>query len=547
MKASAAGNWVFKGVAGRLLTYRIIRELKKLTMKTTGKVVLVILDGWGFRQEKKGNAIAQAFTPHYSKMLGTYPNGLIQASSHYVGLPDGVMGNSEVGHMNIGAGRLIMQDQVRINAAIADESFYSYPMLKEIAAKAKASSARIHLMGLVSKGNVHSSEAHYLALLYFFAKEGVPGDKILFHAILDGRDTAPQSGQEYLATLEAAVKQAGGKIATVSGRFYAMDRDTRWERTDLAYQAIALGVGKKETSPMKALQKSYELGETDEFVTPWVMTDEAQVPIGKMRKDDMVLCFNFRADRMRQICRALLYPETPVPSVDKDLQVQIFSFTQYDATFPVPTIFSPYTFENCLGELMEQHHLHQFRTAETEKYAHVTFFFNCGREKPFANEDRSLIPSPKVKTYDTVPEMNSAIVTKGVVEKMKSESHDLIVVNYAQPDMVGHTGNFDAALAAVEATDRAIGDICEAAMDHGYAVIITADHGNIEMMIDPMTGGPHTAHTLNPVPVVCVGDGLKRYRIRPKGSLSDLAPTVLRLMNIEKPKQMTGESLIIST
>ncbi|MCB0309003.1 MAG: 2,3-bisphosphoglycerate-independent phosphoglycerate mutase, partial [Bdellovibrionales bacterium] len=420
-------------------------------MKTSSKVVLVILDGWGHRLEKKGNAISQAFTPHYSRYLGEYPNGLINASGYHVGLPDHVMGNSEVGHMNIGAGRLIMQDQVRINQSIEDESFFSNPLLKNLSQKLKSTEKKIHLVGLVSNGNVHSSESHYLALLDFFHRENIPGERIIFHAILDGRDTAPKSAKGFLNHLEEGLNRFGGKLGSISGRFYAMDRDQRWERTDLAYQAMVLGQGKKFATATLALADAYESGETDEFVTPRVIIDASSISQGTMDSGDMVLCFNYRADRMRQICRAMLFPNTPIPSLDKSLRLNVFSLTVYDKAFPVPVVFKPESYEMTLGEVVDIRGLYQFRTAETEKYAHVTFFFSCGHESPFEHEDRCLIPSPKVRTYDLVPAMNSALVTDGVVQRIITEKYHLIVVNYAQPDMVGHTGNFDAAIAAVEA------------------------------------------------------------------------------------------------
>lgn len=323
-----------------------------------------------------------------------------------------------------------------------------------------------------------------------------------------------------------------------------MDRDQRWERTDLAYQTLAHGRGKAYESALKGLAEAYHHGETDEFVTPFVVGHPEK---NKIADGDYVICFNFRADRMRQICRAFIFPDTPIPSMDKNLRANLCSFTRYDQNFGFPALLQKETYDGILGEVIENQGKTQFRTAETEKYAHVTFFFNCGREDPFEHEERRLVPSPKVKTYDLQPEMSSAQVTEGVVERIARDQHDLIVVNYAQPDMVGHTGNFDAAVSAVEATDLALGAIVEAALSKRYTTIITADHGNIEMMIDPSTGQPHTAHTLNPVPVLCVGHDLKRYRIRPKGSLCDIAPTVLHLMKSEQPIGMTGRSLLIAS
>lgn len=514
-------------------------------MNSIQKVVLVIIDGWGYRSEKKGNAIAQALTPHYSRFLGEYPNGLINASSHFVGLPQGVMGNSEVGHMNIGAGRPILQDQVRINESISNGAFFSNPVLQNIAQSVKSSqSDRLHLVGLVSDGCVHSSEKHYLSLLEALNRAGVSSHRIVFHAILDGRDTPPKSARGYLERLEKALAEHGGRIGSVSGRFYAMDRDKRWDRTDHAYRALVLGKGLEYASALEALEAAYARGESDEFMLPSSITH----PSGSaMKSGDHVLCFNFRADRMRQLARSLVSRDTPVPSIDSSLKVHVSSFIEYDKTLGIPVVFQTESYDMTLGELVEKSDLHQFRTAETEKYAHVTYFFNCGREDPFPREDRELIASPKVRTYDLQPEMNSALVTQAVVGRIRERKHALIVVNYAQPDMVGHTGNFDAAIEAVEATDRALGAIVNEGLDHGYQMLITADHGNIEMMIDPLTGQPHTAHTTNLVPLLCIGPTVKRYRVKPRGALCDVAPTVLQMMNLGKPAEMTGQSLLSLT
>jgi len=519
-------------------------------MKKNKKAILIIIDGWGVRKEKEWNAIAQALTPTYSHLLGQYPNGLLEASGIRVGLPEGVMGNSEVGHMNIGSGRPVIQNQVRIHDSIHDGSFFKNSVLLQALEKVKkGKSSKLHLLGLVSQGNVHSAERHYFSLLAMIKREQVPSNRVFVHAFLDGRDTLPKSAQTYLESLEEALKKEGGRVASISGRFYAMDRDKRWDRTDLAYRAMVLGDGHKAMSARDALEAAYQRRETDEFVLPTAIVDPKGNPLATIESGDVVICFNFRPDRMRQIVQALTNHEanhaTPIPSLQKELNISCYCFTQYDKTFDLPVVFHPQDLSMCLGELISQKKLHQFRIAETEKYAHVTYFFNGGREMPFELEDRCLIPSPKVKTYDLVPEMSSKEVTQAVVERAKMNQDTLIVVNYAQPDMVGHTGNFEASVAAVEATDRGIREIAEVGQDHGFYLFITADHGNVEMMKDPKTGQPHTAHTTNPVPLICVGKDLKKFRVRPNGALCDIVPTMLFALGMEKPSQMTGENLLI--
>ncbi len=504
------------------------------------KTVLVIIDGWGYRQEKQHNAIAQALTPFYNKMLGQYPNTLIQASESFVGLPDGVMGNSEVGHMNIGAGRRVVQDQVRINESIKNGTFFSNPTLMGACDHVKKNKKNLHLIGLISDGCVHSSDLHYLKLIEMISKQKVSPNQVWFHAILDGRDTPPKSAKGYLEAVEKQLEKFGGKIATISGRFYAMDRDKRWERTEKAYKAIVQGEGKIETSAMDALNHAYSSNETDEFMSPAVLHGGA----GKISSGDAVVCFNFRADRMRQIVRMLNdFPHEA--SIRKALHLHCCTFTEYDKTFGLPTVFGSQDLSLCIGEYISNQHLKQFRTAETEKYAHVTFFLNGGREEPFPGEERKLIPSPKVRTYDETPAMNSKLVTQEVVARIQKENESLIVVNFAQPDMVGHTGVFDAAVSAVEATDQCLREIVTAGLDHGYNVFVTADHGNIEMMVDPATGQPHTSHTTNPVPLICVGEELKKFHLTPHGVLSDISPTILFSMGLEIPKVMTSNNLLV--
>lgn len=504
------------------------------------KAVLVIIDGWGYRKEKKGNAIAQALTPFYNKILGEYPNTLIQASESFVGLPTGVMGNSEVGHMNIGAGRRVVQDQVRINESIENGTFFQNQILLNAIAEANKRGKNIHLMGLVSNGCVHSSDVHYKALIEMFSKQKVPANKVWVHAILDGRDTPPQSAKGFVEELETQLKKFGGRIATVIGRFYAMDRDKRWERIEKAYRAFVYAEGNAEKSALTAIENSYARGENDEFMLPAILHNGA----GKIASGDVVICFNFRADRMREIVRAIKNMDHGMESIKDDLNLHIATFTEYDKTFKLPVAYVTQDLSMCMGEYISTKHLHQFRTAETEKYAHVTFFLNGGREEPFALEERKLIPSPKVRTYDETPAMNSKLVTQAVVDRIQKSEDALIVVNFAQPDMVGHTGIFDAAVAAVEATDICIRDIVTAGLDKGYDVFVTADHGNIEMMIDPVTGEPHTSHTLNPVPLICVGQEMKKFRLKPHGVLSDISPTILHAMELEIPSVMTSNNLL---
>lgn len=505
------------------------------------KAVLVIIDGWGYRKEKEHNAIALALTPYYNRILGEYPSTLLQASESFVGLPTGVMGNSEVGHMNIGAGRRVVQDQVRINESIENGEFFKNPTLLEAMNVAKQRGKNLHLIGLVSNGCVHSSDYHYLNLIEMASKH-VDKNKIWMHAILDGRDTPPQSAKGFLQTLQSQLDKFGGRISTVSGRFFTMDRDKRWERTEKAYRALVHGDGVREKTALEALEHAYAKNETDEFMTPAVLHDGT----GKISNGDVVICFNFRSDRMRQIVRMLNNFPTDA-SIKETLNLHCCTFTEYDKSFKLPVVYEMQDLSLCMGEYISKQNLKQFRTAETEKYAHVTFFFNGGREEPFPLEERKLIPSPKVKTYDETPAMNSKLVTNEVVARIQKGEESLIVVNFAQPDMVGHTGNFDAAIAAVEATDVCLREIGTAGLDNGYDVFITADHGNIEMMVDPVTGQPHTSHTLNPVPLICVGQEMKHFRLKPHGVLSDISPTILHSMGLDVPSIMTSDNLLFKS
>lgn len=508
------------------------------------KSVLIILDGWGFRTEKADNAIVQANTPFYDQALKKYPFTTLMASESYVGLPQGVMGNSEVGHTNIGCGRRVTQDQVRIYDAIEDGSFYTNPVLLQAIETAKSANKKIHVMGLVSTGSVHSAQDHYFCLLDAIKRSNFEMNQCFFHAFLDGRDTPPQSAKTFIQPLEEKIQDVGAQMASISGRYYAMDRDQRWDRTQLAYQAIVHGKGRKAKTGLEAIEQSYQENVFDEFVKPTVLVRESQ-PVGLVEDDDVVICFNFRADRMRQLVRALGGFEHGM-SIESAVKPNIITMTEYDATFNLPQMFPTIDLSMCLGEYLSSLGKKQFRIAETEKYAHVTFFFNGGREDPFAHEHRLLIPSPKVATYDLTPAMNSKLVTQHLIKEIDSEKEDFLVVNFAQPDMVGHTGNWDAAIQAVEATDWALSQITQHAFDHGYTVFLTADHGNIEMMKDPATGQPHTSHTLAPVPLIMMSKDSKGYRLEEGGSLSNIAPTILTSMGIDIPTEMTAKNLLQS-
>jgi len=504
-------------------------------------VLLCILDGWGHRPDpaQPDNAIWQARTPNLDRLAKISPISFLDASESAVGLPLGQMGNSEVGHMNIGGGRVVMQDLPRIDQAVADGSLAKNPALLAFAAKLQASGGTCHLMGLVSPGGVHSHQAHIAALANILAGQGV---KVAIHAFLDGRDTPPSSARGYLAEFQTSLK-AGAAIATatVSGRFYAMDRDKRWERIEKAYDALVLARGEHAASADAAVAQSYERKATDEFVLPTVIGDYAG-----MRDGDGVLMGNFRADRAREILHALLDPAFDGFARRKRVSFSAATgLVEYSDALNkfLTTLFPAQTVANSIGELVSKAGLKQLRIAETEKYAHVTFFFNGGEEKVFPGEDRILVPSPKVATYDLQPEMSAYEVTDKLVAAIDSEKYDFIVVNYANTDMVGHTGSLEAAIKAVEAVDRCIGRLDEALRKAGGLMLITADHGNAEMMFDPETGQPHTAHTLNRVPAMLV-NGPSDATALADGRLADVAPTLLQLMGLPAPAEMTGRSLI---
>jgi 2,3-bisphosphoglycerate-independent phosphoglycerate mutase len=451
------------------------------------------------------------------------------------------MGNSEVGHLNLGAGRVVMQDLVRISTAIADGSFYTNPALTDACRRVKSSGGTLHLMGLIGDGGVHAIDSHLVALLELAKREGV--ERIAIHAFLDGRDTLPKSALGFMQQLLASIGKIGSpaKIASVSGRYYAMDRDRRWDRTQLAYRAIVQGVGPSETDPLEAIRKSYTAEKTDEFMLPVVITDNG-TPVAPIRYGDAVIGFNYRSDRMRQIVRALIDPAFDGFDVPGRPKVTVTTLTNYDKNFKVPIAFEPTSMVRILAEVLSSNGLDMLKTAETEKYPHVTYFFNGGVEAEFPCEHRVLVPSPKVATYDLMPEMSAAGVTDALVTGIGSGEHDFILCNYANADMVGHSGSIPATIKAVETVDQSLARVLRAAESAGTRLIVTADHGNAEMLIDPATGGPHTAHTTNPVPFVVV-DWEGEPRLRPGGALCDVAPTILSMLGLPQPAEMTGTNL----
>jgi 2,3-bisphosphoglycerate-independent phosphoglycerate mutase len=505
-------------------------------MQQRRPVMLVILDGWGWREEAADNAVRQAKTPTFDRLWQTGPHGFLRTSGKDVGLPDGQMGNSEVGHLNIGAGRVVMQDLPRIDQAIANGEIKRAPALVELIKKLKGNGGTCHLLGLVSRGGVHSHQDQAVALAKILADAGVP---TCIHAFTDGRDTPPQSAGDDLKRLIAALPKSVS-VATVSGRYYAMDRDKRWDRIEKAYNAIVEADGPRFPDAPAVIADAYANKKFDEFVVPAVVGDYRG-----MKDGDGVLCFNFRADRVREILGAMLDPNfsgfarTRVVHFAAAVGMAQYS-TELDKL--MRTIFQPQSFEHILGEVVADAGRKQLRMAETEKYAHVTYFLNGGREEPYSGEDRIMVPSPKVATYDLQPEMSAPELTDKAVGAINSGKYDLIVLNYANPDMVGHTGNLPAAIKAVETVDTGLGRIADAIQKSGGALLVTADHGNCEMMRDPQTGGPHTAHTTNPVPVMLVG--ARNRALVAEGRLADIAPTLLELMELPKPKEMTGTSLL---
>jgi len=512
---------------------------------TDNNVVLIVLDGWGINTKSEGNAIASARTPVYANLLANNPHTALRASGEAVGLPDGQMGNSEVGHLNLGAGRVVYQDSTRISKAIREGDFFQNQALLSALDRVKQSNGVLHLMGLLSDGGVHSRMDHIFALFDMVKSHGI--SQVFFHAFLDGRDTPPSSAIGYIKALEKHFSDIGiGAIATVSGRYYAMDRDKRWERIQKAYEAMVQATGMNSYSAVDAVQQSYAQNKTDEFCLPTVILDRTtQKPRGAIRDNDCVIFCNFRSDRARELTQAMTAAE--FQGFTRHVMPQLAMFvclTTYDETFGLPVAFSPIRLTNILGEVLSAHGVRQLRMAETEKYAHVTFFFNGGEEHPFPLEDRILIPSPRdVATYDKKPEMSARELTDALVKNILSREYGFILANYANPDMVGHTGVFDAAVQAVEVLDECLGRVLKAAQEAGMTVAITADHGNVELMKDPIDGKPFTAHSTNAVPFILINENAT---LRKDGLLADVAPTILQLKGIEKPREMSGESLIIT-
>jgi 2,3-bisphosphoglycerate-independent phosphoglycerate mutase len=509
----------------------------------TGPLVLLVLDGWGIRANRDHNAIALARTPVYDGLLTTCPHARLVASGEAVGLPPGQMGNSEVGHMNMGAGRVVYQDLTRIDKSIADGGMFDVATLQAAMDRATDGTHALHFVGLLSDGGVHSHERHLHALVAMAARRGV--QRAFVHAITDGRDTSPTGAARSLARLNAVLDRSPGtRVASVTGRYYAMDRDKRWERTRLAYDAIVNGLAATTaTAPIAAVEASYAAGVTDEFIKPIVIADGEGNALGPVRDGDSIVFFNFRADRARQLTRAIALDDFDGFERPGRPRVLFTTMTVYDRTFTLPVVYTPQTFSGSLADVLADHGRSNLRLAETEKYAHVTYFFNCGREQPYTAEDRVLVPSQKVATYDLMPEMSAPGITDTLVADLGARRHDVVICNFANADMVGHSGRLDAAIAAVETLDTCLGRIMAALAPAGGTAIVTADHGNAEQMWDDELKGPHTAHTSNLVPVILCGDGFARRRLR-DGSLRDVAPTVLDLLGIQKAAEMTGESLL---
>jgi len=503
-------------------------------------LVLTILDGWGYSAATEGNAIALARTPTYDHLLATYPNTLIYTSGPYVGLPDGQMGNSEVGHMNMGAGRVLHMDVTRIDLLISSGEFFQNPAL--VQAMKKAEGHRLHLLGLCSDGGVHAQLTHLYALLRMAKSHGLK--EVFVHCFTDGRDTPPKSGAGYIEQIEQKMRELQiGKIASVSGRYYAMDRDKRWDRIERAFGAMVLGNGAKFASAAEAVPTAYEHGVTDEFIEPATIVDEHNEPVGLIRDDDSVIMYNYRADRAREITSALTDPSLEKPSrslLPKNLSYTMM--TQYGNEFRLPYVLPREHPDNILADVMERAQWKNLRVAETEKYAHVTYFFNGGNEKPYGGEERELVASPKVATYDLKPEMSSTGITEKVVKAIEQGSFEVIVMNYANADMVGHSGQLEPTIRACEAVDTGLGEIYKTLKRCGGSWLITADHGNAETMIDPVTKGPHTYHTTNPVPFLFLTND--QVALRQRGALKDIAPTLLHILGFEQPSQMKGETLL---
>jgi len=523
-------------------------------------LILAILDGWGYAPASSTNAISLARKPNYDRLLREFPNTLVKTSGHAVGLPAGQMGNSEVGHLNIGAGRVVYMDQTKIDLMVENGELYSHPVLLEVMKRAKSKGRKLHIFGLVSDGGVHSNETHLYALLKMAKQNGA--DRTYVHAFMDGRDTLPTSGAGYLERLQQKMREYGiGKIASVSGRYYAMDRDRRWAREKLASNAMVHGKSEQTfIDPVQGVKQSYNNGVTDEFIVPLVVVGEHGKPVATIEDGDSCICFNFRADRVRQITRVIarnsgltkddgreleeaeaLDTEIPRDSMPKDLRYVCMS--EYDKRFTLPIVVPPQSMNNILANVMADAGVRNLRVAETEKYAHVTYFFNGGIEKPFAGEERILVASQKVATYDLAPEMSAQGIADTVTKAVNDPAFDVVIVNFANADMVGHSGQIEPTVRAVETIDRCLGEVYDAVRRRGGSMIVTADHGNAEQMVDPASGGPQTAHTTNPVPLILISEDAGQYTLRPDGSLQDVSPTVLGMLRMQQPKEMSGNDL----
>ena len=501
-------------------------------------VVLVVLDGWGYRTEREGNAIALARTPTWEALWSRAPRTLLDASGLAVGLPEGQMGNSEVGHLNLGAGRVVPTDLVRISLSIRDGSFFQNPVLKELCAAVRERNSTLHLCGLIGNGGVHAVDEHLFALFDLAERERL--ENVSLHALLDGRDTLPRSAEGFM---RETVERARGRavVATLGGRYYGMDRDKRWPRTELWYRAMVRGEGARATDPVQAIRDAYARSENDEFIKPIVIERDG-TPVSVVRDGDAIFFFNFRADRMRQIVRAFTEEGFDGFDVRDRPRVKVATMAMYDETFTVPVAFPPFVLSRIVAEVLSERGKTMFRTAETEKYAHVTYFFNGGFEVPYPGEERLLVPSQKVATYDLAPEMSAPGITDVLCNAIERKQHDFILCNYANGDMVGHSGVLGAGVKAVETVDDCLARVLESSEKAGARVIVTADHGNCERMIDPATGGPHTAHTTNPVPLVVVDPDGDRP-LRSGGALCDVGPTLLAMLGVEQPEEMTGVDL----
>jgi 2,3-bisphosphoglycerate-independent phosphoglycerate mutase len=510
-------------------------------MSRRGPLVLVVLDGWGLREERAGNAIKLARTPTYLELLDRFSHSSLQASGERVGLPRGQMGNSEVGHMTMGAGRVVYQDLTRIDKSVEDGDFFEKPALVDAMTRCQGDTHALHLVGLVSPNGIHSHTRHLYALIEMAARYKLA--RVYVQGFTDGRDTSPNGGAGFFGELEQVMSKAGtGRVASVGGRYYGMDRDNRWERTQKAYDAMVSGQGPRGRSAVDYIRKSYEAGVTDEFVEPGTIVDANDQPIGPIRDGDSVIFFNFRSDRARQLTRALALDELAGFERRPHPKIHMTTMTQYDRTFTFPVVFPPQSLSGSFAEVIAAQHMTNLRVAETEKYPHVSYFFNCGIEKPYPGEDRILVPSPKVPTYDLQPEMSAKGITDNLVNDVEGRKHDVIICNFANADMVGHTGNLDAAVAAVETIDACLARIVRAVRDADGILIVTSDHGNAEEMWNSELNEPHTAHTCNPVPVILVQD-VKGMRLRDGCSLRDIAPTMLGILGVPAPKEMTGQDL----